>query len=439
MFFSSFESKKEKLKKKLAQDPNTPFKLKDVFKDKNLLKKVSESLSLNPGSRTTLNDLRALTRLEAQNAGISSLEGLEFLNGLLYADFSNNRIEEFPNYTDLTAGLGENKNTIVYLNLAGNPFLGDDQILSYGNQELKNNFFNTFDHPYDRFDFGDKKDEFLGKNRVGPELAYLSLQKKIPKNALISDPKLTDLLFIKYILGLKLFYGKKLPDDILFKEGTLFLKKKNNYLNDVSRSYLEECVDRLIPEDDLYLIESVAAKTDLSPQEKQFFETAKNLDELYGYYENKPELLSSDFTYDNGWIKSKTLESFKQTGRLKEEEERLSTIANSTIKNEYAKYLAYKDVLLDYLKDHQDRDLNKLILNSEDFINSFLDRYIKLEDNPLLSQDQKQKITESEDALKRFVDNYLSQAQSFFEQDIFGLEVDMRYIEMLESAQRSFQ
>ena len=96
MFFS-YDSKHAKLLKAIANDPDTPFTLREVFEDPALGQAVADAVGLD-GLKTKTNLIRLglLEKLDAPGRGIESLEGLEFLNGLREADLSGNKIRRLP-------------------------------------------------------------------------------------------------------------------------------------------------------------------------------------------------------------------------------------------------------------------------------------------------------------------------------------------------------
>lgn len=437
MFFSSFEKRNKKLKQRLANNPDEPFSLEDVFRDENLRQLISQQLHLNKKSRISLRDLESIQILEAAGQNISSLDGIEFLNNLIKADFSNNNISSLPDYSENQPNLGLNKNTLLRMELKGNPFLNQSQLFSLDNTENRKRFFGAFTNPYSRFDLGEIQDNVFSEKTFNPKLIQLYIEKFIPRSGIKDLNETISDVFTKYLIGKHLFYNYKISEqDYIFDQGQFKVKKSlgQDYISEKNIESASELIEQLIPENDKYLLRSI-----INTGNYKISEDLKSRQEVLDYYKKHSEEISPDYIVSgNEFLEKGNYSDLKPLALNESSEERLALIENENIKNMYLKYLEYHHVLDEYAKDKNSSDVVKYLNKSDDFINNFLDQYQKLQDNHLLSELQKAKIAQAEPALEKFVNNFAQEAQSFFEQDIFGLEVDMKYIDMLAEANRKF-
>lgn len=438
MFFFG-KSNPNKIKDKLKKNRVQTFELKDIFSDSRLIELLSKQLNLiNKREKITLEDLEKIEVLDASNLGIKSLEGIEFLNNLKVADFSNNNISKLPNYTDNNPNLFNNKNTIIYFDLENNPFLNETNLFSLDATTSRNNFFNQFADKNSRFHLGSIQNKVFTKEEINPYLVRAVIENLVP-NSLDKDKEVNE-IFLKYIIGKKIFHNEEVyKNNYIVNNNTLKFSNniiEPNYVN-INKELLNQLTEKIIPEEDLYLIRSLINSKSILPELN-----SNNINDYIDYYSKIPEFLSKDYILvNNKWVEKLDYKELKKSTITTEEEKILNEIQNKQIKTIYNNYLNYKDILEKYKRDHPEKneEINKIIRKNEEFILNFLKQYIQLENNILLNENQSERLAKSEEALEKFINNYSNQIRSLLEQDVFNLEVEMRYIDMLTEADRRFK
>lgn len=447
MFFS-YDSKHKKLIRSIASDPDTAFQLREVFEDPALGQAVADALGLaDLKTKTNLTRLGLLEKLDARDRGIQSLEGIEFLNGLIDADLSGNQIRRMPDYTIHNPNLGNNKDSLIYMNLAGNPFLDPAALFSLEATDGRRRFINTFQNAGNRFGLGDVKDRIFGSEAPNPELVRIALDRFTPasvKEPLTADQReaLTDALLLKYMAGKSLYYGHPVwQDSMTLVDGKPVIRADARLKALDSDRGIKAAADRiedmLLPED-LYLARTLAQSA-AAGEIKEAAEAGNSIPEILAWYTAHPDKLSDGYLHtDRGWEEKDDYAVLRQAQMSSQEAARLEGIADDAVRENYACYLRIRRVLETYLKDHPEREkaVSKLIRKSDEFATGFLDQYLKLQNNDLLSDSQKQTLADAGASFKKFTDGYEKDARAFFDQDIFDLEVEMKYIDMLAEADK---
>ena len=447
MFFS-YDSKHAKLLKAIANDPDTPFTLREVFEDPALGQAVADAVGLD-GLKTKTNLIRLglLEKLDAPGRGIESLEGLEFLNGLREADLSGNKIRRLPDYTRNVPNLYKNKDTLAYMDLAGNPFLAPESLFSLDSTEGRKHFLNAFKAPEARFGLGEAREKIAGTVSPDPELVRIAFERFLPGSVtagLSPDEKeaLTDALLLKFAAGKNLYHDKPVwKDQVILNDGKPAVRASDRLAALDTQKGIETAaahIEQMLLPEDLYLIRVLSRQASAGTP-REVYGAGSDIPGISAWYAQHPEALSDGYVHtDRGWEQKDDYASLRQSQMSSAEEKRLSRLGDEGIRNEYAAYLRTRRVLETYLKDHPEREraVSKLLTKSEEFVDGYLDQYLKLQDNAMLSDVQKQTLAEAGEQFGKFVSGYEKDARAFFDQDIFDLEVEMKYIDMLAEAGR---
>ena len=437
MFFSS-KPKINKVKEKILNNPVAEFTLKDIFNDHNLAQVVANSLNTGVKNKLTLNDLNNIHTLNASGLGITDLSGIEFLNNLQTANFSNNNISKLPNYTDNNPYLYKNKDTLVLMDLSNNPFLNPNNLFSLDATENRTKFLDQFEDKISRFKLGEVKDRIYPKGEINPYLIRQVINKLLPRDLAKDRNQEINKVFLKYLVGKKIFYnqepykGKYILNGLNLSFDSSIVEP--NYINKENELIINQLIEELIPEDDLYLIRSI-----INNKNNLVDLDSKKILDYFSYYIDHPTEISTDYVLDQtGWKQKKNYKDLKESSLSSEDEQLLNSIQNPVIKQEFERYLQYEDILRLYENEHPEKavEVNKMINKNDDLIKEFLNKYIDLEKNAMLTEQQRNTIQKAEESIKTFNQNYQNQATSLFEQDVFGLEVEMKYIDMLAEADR---
>lgn len=437
MFFG--RNKKTRIKDKIANDKNIQFILKDAFEDENLAALIANELGYSSSKvKVSLDELDQITFLSGENKNIKSLNGLEYLNNLRIADFSNNNIEELPDFSESNNNLYNIKNTLLIMDLSGNPFLDPNNLFSLDSVQSRNSFIKQFKDYYSRFKTGDVSERIFSDEEINPREIQLIFDYLIPEN-IENREKLFNDLFIKYLIGRKIFLGKDFNRSrYLIDNGYLKVMDTDlnpSFLDELGLNLFSQNYESIVPEKDLYLIRSLVNNLEKIP------ETQKDFKSIYNYYLSEPDKLSTDFINNgNDWVQRSAYSELKNVLTSNEDELILNQIQNDQVKALFNKYLEYRNIIQKYKNEHPDREVEvqKILLKNDSTIKNFLNQYLTLEKNPLLSDKQKVTINNASNSIEKFVNNYVEQAHQLFEQDVFGLEVEMKYIDMLTEADRKF-
>lgn len=446
----SFGSKRKKTLEKLAADPGTAFAIRDVIEDPAFAQAVAEAAGTDPKDRTmTLGRLSAITDLNASGRGIATLDGLELLNGLLTADFSDNNIFVLPDYTVTAPNLYQNRDKLVSVNLRGNPLLDPQRLFSLDASENRRKFFSQFQDAANRFDLGEAGEKVFGRTEPDPQLVRLAFDKLTPRRAGEDRQKRLDALMLKFIAGKQIFDGQELYKNQYFlDDGRAVFKKEAltpAFLDEAGQAAALEHIEEMLSEADLYLIRSLILKQQaLTPEEaaEELAQAGGVMGQIVAFYEKNPGLLTDNYVRaGGGWQEKQTYSALRDSGMNSKEEATLAAISDEQIRHDYKRYLEYRSVMSTYAKEHPERTrpVAKMLKKADDFVNEFLTQYLALQNNTLLSDAQRARLSEAEASFKKYVDQFASDARAFFDQDIFGLEVEMKYIDMLAEADRKIQ
>lgn len=436
MFFS-FDSKRAKTLKALEKNSSTAFMLKDVVADEKLAAAIAAAAGLNgiKDKGANLARLGAITELNAAGLGIEDLTGLELLNNLRTADFSSNRLTKLPDFTQNAPGLYGARDKLIYLNLAGNPFLAPERLFSLESTENRRKFFNAFDAAAFRFGLGEARDKVFGQTTPDPQLIRLAMQRFLPKTAGEDREARLDRLLLKYRAGKHVFHNKHIWDDLRIIDGKpVFPQDKliPALRDEEGARIASENIEQMLPEEDLYLIRSILKKDD-----GQALPADPN--QLAAYYTENPQALSDDYLpAGDGWQEKEDYAALRSSELTSREEATLSAIADTGVRQQYARYLRFRDILSDYAKDRPERakDAQKMIRRAQDFTTEFLGQYLALQDNSMLSEEQRSSLLEAGASFEKYVNSFEDQARNFFDKDVFDLEVQMHYIDMLAEADK---
>lgn len=437
MFFQSFDKRHQKAKEKVGRDPSAPVQLKDIFEDDRLLSTVASALGIsNEKEKVSLSRLKLLEKLDAKEQGIESLEGIEFLNGLIEADLSGNQISRFPDYTKIVPNLYENRNSLAFMNLSNNPVTKTDNLFSLDATEGRKRFLNSFTEPSSRFFLGKDAQRKIFVDEPSPEVIHYALENALPasiKSGVTEDElekRLAALLSL-YQRSAKQFYGWNLWDDEITSENGLAKVRVDSKVPAFStpsgEKVLKKNLNILLTDEMKYLIQALTLATvDLTVEDIARSDSASLL---------SPYFIKKDGRY----IPSESFQTLSNVGENQQERARIEAILNPEVKEDYRRYLRIKSVLNRYLDDHPDKEraVSKLIRRSEEFTVPYLEKYLALQNNDMLSDEQKSLLKEAGTKFNEFVDHYLDETRNFFDQDVFDLEIEMKYIDMLKEAEKN--
>lgn len=445
MFFN-YDKKHQKLKENVARNPDTPLSLREVFEDENLARAVAEALGLTDmKQKTSLTRLNLLEKLDASGREIRSLEGLEFLNALAEADLSGNQISRLPDYTKTTANLYGNKDTLVFMDLSDNPVSRPDNLFSLDASENRRRFINTFPDAQNRFSLGQASDKVFAGLDPSPELVVEALSRYLRpevKDAL-DDEALEALLgnlLLQFAAGKKKYEGKDIwKDTFSFTNGQPALRlssKVGAFSTKNGKKVIDRRLDQMLSEDDRYLAAALAGASD-----GKLVDVGHPADlnqAVKAILENRPELCDAYVNHNGVYEKKTSFSTLTEPLGDDRERARLNRIADRDMKQAYSHYLKVRGVLENYLTDHpeKERAITKLIEKNDTFASDYIDQYLALQDNAMLDDKQRQTLAEAADAFEKFYEGYVKDVRGFFDQDLFNLEVEMKYIDMLEEARK---
>lgn len=429
MFFKSSKNKKKKVIEKLEKDPNQRFALRDIFEDERLANLIASQLGINSSRKEA--DLQLLSRIKNVNAkglGIKSLSGIEFLNNLKTADFSDNNISDLPEYKN-SGLLYKNRNTLVYMDLSNNPFLDPNFLFSLDNTENRKRFLNQFEDGAARFNLGDVQKRIYDKTYINPSVLYEIFNQLLPKN-LDNREYLIQKSLLKYFLGKEEFYkNNAYQNAYVLQNNQLFLKnKKPTYLEDNGINVILENFETILPEEDAFLIKSIINHVSSDD---------KTLEELEREYKRSPSLISPDFTLkDNNWIALSSYNNLEEN--YSDKDDRFLKIDNKNIRKTYSKFLEFSDILKNYREENpaKSAEINDLLLRSREFVDNFLNNYIAIQDNTFLEGAKEVALQEAEVRFNDYINSFKEKAKSLFEDDLFNFEVDLKYMDMLTKADK---
>lgn len=445
MFFN-YDKKHQKLKENIARNPDTPLVLREVFEDENLARAVAEALGLpDLKQKTSLSRLSLLEKLDASGREIRSLEGLEFLNSLAEADLSGNQISRLPDYTRNTLNLYGNRETLTYMDLSDNPVSRPDNLFSLDASENRRRFINTFADAQNRFSLGQATDKVFGGLDPSPELVLEALSRYLRAEVKerLSDEALEALLgnlLLQFAAGKKHYQGQTIwKDTFSFQNGQPVLRNSARigaFSTKNGKRVIERRLDQMLSEDDRYLAAALAGASDGIPVDVG--NPADLGQAVETILREKPELTQAYINHNGVYEKKTSFSTLTEPLGDDRERARLSRIADPDMKQAYSHYLKVRGVLENYLEDHPEkaRAITKLIEKNDTFAVEYIDQYLALQDNAMLDDRQRQTLAQAADAFEKFYEGYVRDVRGFFDQDLFNLEVEMKYIDMLEEARK---